>query len=792
MMKKTLLFIAMILLSVTLTSAQSVRTGTPSKGKASTKVVDMPLAKASMTLKSASVNKAQVLRNNMISNKNSHSKRMASQHKLVQKHTDRISTFKSRTPLMKLNASADTTFHEGFESFNGTAKNWIPTNWTELNKTANVYVAADSVNSTWSVNAENGYAAPTEGSSMAWVDWDQDAKVQDEWLVSTAFTPASGDLISFDFFYNPYWMYIDYAASTSTADAFNFASPTATMQMYVSTDNGANWIKVWDAIDDAGQFNETNIANWANSNGAWNTIKKALDAYVGKSIKIAFRYVGSDGDSMGLDNISIRQLSPSALYARPQGYFYAGFTPAYGGIEGDLMVGHAYQDATWYNYSNEESKTFSWIFEDPNNAEDSVSVADIHPTVFYPAGQYKVPSLVATTGAKKSTYSWGAAPATSSFIAGGNPAFSWGTLGLGNYDLSGGFQNPYFGPDDYCFGTGPDNAVDAIANYFDKPAHKYLLDSVWINLGKFAAPAGTEFKLIIRRVDAEGNLTDTIATSVCLSQHVTEPETGYFTMPFKGFTSLDPVTGLDVTNDYLEISDAIFVELSGFNIPNVTLSAFSQVIDSSDGESNAYVYYNYNSERYLLGGSDYIGATSLLFNLGATYSYIAADDDLFEAPIQGGNKTFNVDTWYSPSDWWTNVELPSWITMDTTFNETTWATTITLKAAALPAELTGRGATITISTYGADMSIVVKQGNYTGLSTNKVAQTKVISKASAFELTYTTDFNSVAIYNVAGQVIGKYELPTTGKLIIPNNNLNKGIYIFKFDGKTTETAKAIR
>jgi len=790
-MNRTLLFIAMILLSVTLTSAQSVRTSIPNKGKASAKVVETALTNTNMSLKSTSANKAQVLRNNMILNKNSHSTRMTLQHKAVQKQNNRIATFKSRTPLMKQKASADTTFHEGFESYNGTAKNWIPANWTELNKTGRTF-SGDSLNSTWGVNIENEYTAPSEGNSMAWIDWDQDFKAQNEWLISPAFTPVSGEIVSFDFFYNPFWMYYDWDKSTDSTNVFKFSSPNVTLQMHVSLDNGANWIKVWDAKDDASQFDETSILEFQDASGMWNTILKTLDAYVGKSIKIAFSYVGVDGDSMGLDNISIRQFNPSAWYERPQGYFYAGLTPKYGGVEGDLLLGHAFQDATWNNYSNDESKTFSWTFEDPQNSTATITSTDINPKVFYPSGEYKVPLLTAANGAKSSTYSWGETPTNSFFIAGGNPAFSWGTLGLGNYDLSQGFQLPYFDTDDYCFGTGPDKYVDAIANYFDKPMHKYLLDSIWISLGKFAAPVGTEFKLIIRRVNDEGLLADTIATSICLAQEVTQPNTGYFTMPFKGFTTLDSVTGLDVSNDYLEISDAIFVELSGFNVPNVTLAAFSQIIDSSNGESNAYVYYNINSKRYLLGGSSYIGATSLLFNLGATYSFIAADDNEFVVPEGGGNKTFNIDTWFSPSDWWSDKILPSWITMDTTFNETTWATTVTLKVTALPSLMKGRSNTITLSTYGADMNIYVKQGDFTGLTANKATLTKVITKESAFELSYTSDFNSVAIYNVAGQVIGNYQLPTAGKLVIPTNNLNKGIYIFKFDGNITETVKAIR
>ncbi len=795
-MKKTLLFFAVVVIGISLITAQSVKNVASNKGKAThAKVSEMQTSKSINVPKAVILQKTIALQNRiLLRGNNVHSKRMAIDNKMTQ--TNHVGNFKSLTPLLKMKASKDTTFYEGFESFNGTTLDWIPANWTELVKNTTTYVTGDSINPTWSVNPENSYAFPSIGNSMAWVDREENSRSQDVWLVSPALIPVSGDYINFDFFYNPYWMYIDYSNSTNSIKVFNFTKANATMQFYVSVDNGTNWVKVWDAIDDAGQFNNTNILKWV-SGGSWNTIQKSMEAYVGQSIKIAFRYVGEDGDSMGLDNVGVRQLLPAALYARPEGFFYLGYTPDYYEAQADLMLGHAYQSATWYNYSNQDSKSFIWSFEDPNNSAATITSTEIHPAILYPYGQYKIPSLKATVGKRDSIYKWGTSTSGASFIAGGNPAFSWGTLGAGNFDKTAGFANYRFAANDYCFGTGPNYSVDAIANYFDKPAHRYLLDSIWINLGKFAASAGTEFKLTIRRV-VDGHLADTIATSVCTTEDVNQytiQSSLLYTMPFKGFITIDPSTKLEVINDYLEISDAIFVELSGFNIPNVTLSAFCQITDTSYGESNAYVYYKNGSganDRILLGGYDYIGSTSLLFNLGITYSYIDTPDTTFVAPIAGGNKTIVVDSWYSPDEWWLDAALPEWLTSEQTFNSETWAITYTLKAAALPAGVTGRGTMVKVNTYGAEMNLKVTQGDYTGLSTATASSTQVINNGNSFDVSYTSDFNTVAIYNTAGQLISKFELPTDGKLTIPANNMQKGIYLFSFNGKNTETRKVIR
>lgn len=795
-MRKVLLSFALIVVGITLVTSQSIKSGTSNKKMTTNvKVVQAPIVTTNNFTKSILHNKVAVHRNR-IAARNSHSRKMSLLRKMHLKHDNHVSNFKSRTPLLRMKASTDTTFYEGFESYNGTTRNWLPTNWTQLNKIPKTaYVVGDSINPTWSINPANDYTDASMGNSMAWVDWDENSKSQDVWLISPAFTPATEDYVNFDFFYNPYWMYFDNVNSTDTTDVFNFKKANATMQMYVSIDNGANWVKLWDAIDDVSQFNDYNIEDWFYSSGSWNTIYKSLAAYAGKSVKIAFRYVGKDGDSMGLDEISVRQIHPAAMYARPQGYFFLGLTTDFRNSQSTYLLGPAYEKAIWNNYSNLDSQSFLWTFADPIIDKATVTSTEIHPEVFYKPDGYAIPTLKAIGGAKDSTYSWGEL-GKSYFVTGdtSNP------LGAGNYDLTLGiddFQDSQ-APGSYFFGTRADSTIDAIANYFEKPVHRYILDSLWVSLGEFSAPTGTEFKLIIRRVNDQGYLADTIATSVCTTADVVNIDKGYNTMLFKGFTNVDSITGLEVINDYLEINDAILVELTGFNKKGITLSAFAQSGDSPTGESNAYVYYNSKDSlgkvtRKLYNAANYIERyTSFLFNLAASYSYLQPDDSIFVAPISGGSKTFKVDAPYSPDNWWLEADLPAWISSDSTFNATTGEITYILKAAALPSEIKGRAAIVKVFTYGADMTINVTQGDYTGLASTKTSNTKVINNGASFELSYSNDYKSVSIYNLAGQMINKFNLSASGRTSIPATNFAKGVIVFKFNGKNTETVKVVR
>jgi hypothetical protein len=795
-MKKIVISLAFITLGISsITSQTNKNTALCNKNKSNFKVVQQPII-AINSIDNLVANNKSSIPMSRIAAFNSQLKRFSL---LQNKHITTVNSvvnFKSSTPLLKMKASKDTTFYEGFESFDGKTLNWIPANWTQLNLAPNTaYVAGDSINPTWSVNPSNDYADPSNGKSMAWVDKDKNSKPQDVWLVSPAFTPATEDYINFDFFYNPCMMYVDYTNSTDSTNVFDFKKANATMQLYISIDNGTKWTLLWDAIDDASQFDNANIESWLYTFGTWNTIQKSLATYAGQSAKIAFRYVGKRGGSMGLDEICVRQLQPAALYKRPHGYFILGLTTDYRKNKASVLLGPAYEKAVWENYSNLDSKSFLWTFADPKIANTSANSTEKNLEVLYKPLGTTVPTLKATGGAKDSTYSWGKA-GSSYFVTGdsSNP------VGAGNYDLLQGYSDfeETKSPGSYFFGTRADSTIDAIANYFEKPVHRYILDSLWVNVGEFAAPATTEFKLIIHRVNSKGFITDTIATAVCKAADLMVVDNGYNTMIFKGFTSVDSTNGLEVVNDYLEISDAILVELTGFNKKGITFAPFAQLNESPTGESNAYVYYNAKDSvgkitRRLVGSPDYIGArTSFFFNIAASYSYLQPDDSIFVAPISGGSKTFKVDALYSPQGWWLDTELPSWLSSDSTFNATTGEVTYTLKAAALPSEVKSRSAIVKVLTFGADMSINVYQGDYTGLTSLNTSNTKVISKGASYELTYSADFNSVSIYNLTGQLSNKFRLSPSGKTTIPASNFPTGVVLFKFSGKNSETVKVVR
>ena len=689
---------------------------------------------------------------------------------------------KTKTPAFK--SATDYTLFESFEDWDG-SPDWTPAGWSRDNKTDLV---------TWDMSDGAFLCYPSDGDYMAYVEWifpfDDDFNLitlypRDEMLISPAFTPVKDEYLFFDVNYSAYFMFYDIFT-----DELDFENPVSNLQALISTDNGTNWTTLWDMAKDEG-YTEDNI--WDYTDYEWYTKMISLESYIGKSVKIAIRYTDRDGgNDVGLDNIAVREPSPNALYKRPQGFFIAGLTQGWSAYNLDLLVGHAYDQTIWRNLST-EAETYSWEFDNPDGSGSVLKSTEKNPDVPYPFDLYLIPTLTASGGNYSSTYQWGAEEMRF-LLAGGEIdllGLPGGTPSCGNYDLSL-FETLYTyidGKGGYNFGTNTDNLIEGVANYFEKPVHKYILDGVWAALRVFKGfPANTEFTMVIHKV-VDGYLEDEIATATCTPADIITISDYAYTMPFKSFITIDPETGLEIENEYLEIEDAILIEIKGFNnIPGAEICFAVQEYDVDPaGENNAYIFHaNGNLLSYPV-------STSLLINLDLTYSFLLADSYEFIAPAAGGEKTFDVISLYSPDVWWLEDDLPEWLSAKYTFDEETWEIQLTLTADPLPSGTEKREAVVKIITYGADMSILVKQEKGTGIQVINVADTKVVNKNGNFELKYTSDYSLVSVYNVAGQKISGYSLPASGTFTVPAENYTKGVYLFSFSGtKGVSTVKVIK
>ena len=155
-----------------------------------------------------------------------------------------------------------TVLQEGFEG------NFPSSGWTQqIANTSNTWKQGNVTNQNFNIidpTSQNSAICP-------WV-----AQNQDEWLITPAFTLGNGNA-SVEF-------YVGYSTQWLTS---------ATVKLHISTNGGGNWNQLWTAEND-GQ--------------PWSWRNKIIDitAYANKqNLKLAWQYVGNDGDVVALDGIKL-------------------------------------------------------------------------------------------------------------------------------------------------------------------------------------------------------------------------------------------------------------------------------------------------------------------------------------------------------------------------------------------------------------------------------------------------------------------------------------------------------
>lgn len=718
-------------------------------------------------------------------------------------------------------ATTNVSFEESFEGWDGTTKDWIPAEWTDISKVNSLTDdgSKNHFNRTWKTMGDGTYSSASDGQYFAHIQFavanmaDTTANripvTQDEWLTSPAFTvkDANQNLYA-DINYSPAWYILN-------PETYEFNGRYSNIEILVSKDGGTKWVSLWNAIDDDALVNYTEDELWNDAvsmSHPWITVKISLKEYAGQNIKLAFRYTNkgeAGGESAAIDAIRVGVSQPQALYRRPFGNFFGGMSQDFISMpDRYFILGPGYHKDTWINVSNSDSESFEWTFINPETYKDYITLTDIHPTIKYDYARVDAPILKAkATGAEDNIYQWNAGQ---SYIqTGGNGIINFSDvgpklMGVGNYDISLKLTTAIYdrGENKYCFGTGAEGLwgeeLTSIANYFEKPNHKYVLSSMWVDIMAFDADNDAEFTLTIRRVNNEGQLTDTLTVSTAKASDIIKTDLGngeyWYALPFR-FYELDEEGFETETN--LIIEDAIFVELKGFNSNKVrTFAPMNQAYNHPTYESNCYFYLKGDDDESpkLYDASSRLRDfySSFLFNMEVTYTWLFAigDDNKFDAPTAGGEKTFPMNSYLSTKAWWLNEELPEWIEVGAS-PETVEETTMTVKVKELPANAKGRKFDFTLATFGAEQKFEITQGD-PGVGIKEIEASAFSARiiGDDIELSYPEGITAVTMMNIAGHVIATYELSTNGSFTIPATSLSKGIYLLKFSNN--ETIKVVK
>ncbi|NDW10162.1 choice-of-anchor J domain-containing protein [Dysgonomonas sp. 520] len=696
------------------------------------------------------------------------------------------------------------TFSESFEGWDGEMFDWIPGSWVDESKTG--MNPTKEQNLTWYTSAGvRDY--PSDGVFMAHInigliDNGVETIEQDEWLITPQIKIAEDNRLQFDLCFKPGWVLLN--PKTLTFNAEN-----TTLKILITNDDGNTWKELWNATDEAKTFTYKELlADLQTIYGTWIRKQVDLSEYANQDVKIAFRFVGTNGESMSLDNLIISPPMPEPLYHRPSGAFFMGFSENYSALTNSFILSPAYEDATWYNFSSLDSKSFVWSVPDPETGK-IVESTDTNLVTNYPYVSSNLPILTGYTEGNKytSSYQWGTI--NQDLIQyGGSTGFNLGDgtsieMGAGNYDIYNMFDIGYVDEDSYVFGSNSDKfwgnyyKVDGIANLFEKPLRKYAFDKMWIHCLNFDGDPDVELKLYIYKVDTStGVIQDMIATSTCygadVATHFTADGFAYNSIPFT-FKEIDPATGRERLT-WLEIDDAIFVEVFGFNSKKVrSFAPCYQALPHPTFDNYAYIYLSYGGGAgNLYSVNTLIPSlyTSFLFNMNAVYPFMLTEDSNYNAPVDGGTKEFVITSYYD-SDSWRMNDLPEWITVGKTYINSSNDVILPVTVNPLSGSK-GRSHDIKISSYASDVTLKITQGEMSGIEQLNVEDVKVAYNGNSYKLTYPAGIDRVSVVNTAGQIVASYELPVGGSYVMPATNLNKGVYILKFEGSKNRMVKVMR
>ena len=640
--------------------------------------------------------------------------------------TNRLMTAVSRAAESSENKNS---FFEGFEGRDPelagfSASAWLPSQWTQFSREGNKHVKQGEGywDLTWlTLSNESNYYLPSgnqttafEGESYAYimadVMWGEKLPYpdlgldyatnhpQDEWLVTPAFTPAEEEWFYFKLQFRPGWCLYN-------RDAKDFTGENNLLEVYVTEGDGTaddeGWTKVWSLKDYiAANYTEAELrADLTNVDYIpYDAIFVNVKDFVGKKVKAAFRYYGSNGQGMAIDNVSLGIPMPKPSYTIPSGFFkQQTIDPNMDVVTGDLKLLIPFgAEATWTNTST-DILTNEWAY---NAADGSkLTSTDKHlKTPAYEVGKtYATPELTGIFESRSAVYTsqFPYMQAGGRLEGTGNGGYK-GQLGIAHYnylDPKGSFKQ-----NSSTIGFHKDLDDQWVLLTGREPG---TLDILGIGCTYTATPTEYGFDYVDVLADVKGASGSTLnsETTFILTVFLL-PEDEYDESA--GVIGQAVLTG-DQINEFPALSKGtigsyknlrfnlevpvvangnILVLISPYNLDANDAVAFPFMASTDEnvwGNSVVYMYV-YNSEEaggtydtfYNLNafpireGGHFAG---LIMNLGAAYSYMEApayNGSTIELPYTGGEYKLDIRSMFGPENWAVTdnyVTKASWVSL---------------------------------------------------------------------------------------------------------------------------------
>lgn len=248
---------------------------------------------------------------------------------------------------------------ESFEGWDGTTPDWTPDGWTVEMK------GEVERPQSWTPSAMSPYLpAPTDGQYYYGISFADDQ--QDEWLISPTVEIKENMVLSFDAYIDPVYLFSLENVDWDTGMFIGDKEVAATLQIWAQAE-GEEWMMLHDYADDYMDMTLEELYMQTPTNLIRKTV--SLAPVAGKNARIAFRYVGLDGNTMFLDAVAISMpVLEGVCYMEPFSALYWGFDRS--ANLSSTAVGIAqypvFAPLTWTNISDCDEADFTWVYDDPD------------------------------------------------------------------------------------------------------------------------------------------------------------------------------------------------------------------------------------------------------------------------------------------------------------------------------------------------------------------------------------------------------------------------------------------
>lgn len=721
----------------------------------------------------------------------------------------------------QVSASQDgVAFSEDFESWQDSyGLDWIPEGWQEINAPDNTTDLDHNVNNTWYVYYSGGMGflpMTPDGEKEAFIHFsynrddpnDPDKVIaavdQDEWLITPLISVEEYQDLYFAMAYDYSSCYDSQYLDWSTM-IYSQRVTVCNMEVLVQVEGSSEWECILNMEQDyASKMSDMEVFDKGFS---YENFKLELDKYVGKKIKIAFRYIRTGGDFCGnsvcLDAVKVATPATDALYQRPDGTFLVGTSRDFYSASIPMIFGPAFAEVTWQNMSSQYATDFEWQYQTTEEGEvETTTERDLK--VSYPFGLVSVPTLQAkAVGSQTTSYKYSGVDGDGNVVdgnvlAGGSPLFYFQNigatqLGAGEYDINLGLAALTAAEGSYYFGSG---AYDIFykTNYglgtvVSAPYSKYVIGSVWIPFYRLSADPDVEFTLSVYTKDEFGDW-EKMATSTCKMADVKQesvPGIDPYIMEFTDFK----MEGMELALSELEIDSEIMVEVEGFDQEGVKeYCPLNQGENSPVKQTGSFVLqketFGQTVYKYRTNVSDLLVNyyCPFLINFDAFYSFIHADESVIYVNKEGGSKDVLIDVPYEAAlvevDDYT-VPFPEWLSVEVSDTDMP-KVKLTATVAPLPAGETERRFAFNVSVPGADplkMEVVqTSESSVAGVSQQAV---RVVRNGDSWQISYPQGYESVSVVNMSGLKLADYQLSESGTSLVPASDFSRGVYLLVFN-----------